>query len=208
MAGFEFSDRLEFRFYTMTGQLIDSYNIYRGIKTLELTTAIEGYVDMPPNPTSGELVSISLRNATAPYVVVDSAKAIIRNSGPSMITFMNAKNATDYYIVVNHKNSIETWSSSGKKFSGGFASFNFTDSATKAYGNNLLLKSGKYCIYSGDVNQDDFVDAADFGLIDNSAFEFASGNVLEDLNGDQFVDAFDLAIVDNNSFNFISAVIP
>lgn len=125
-----------------------------------------------------------------------------------MITFLNAKNATDYYIVVNHKNSIETWSSAGRKFSNGFASYDFTDSASKAYGSNLILKSGKYCTYSGDVNQDDFIDAGDFGLIDNSAFMFASGNVIEDLNGDLFVDAFDLAIVDNNSFNFISAVTP
>ncbi|MBX7043384.1 MAG: metallophosphoesterase [Ignavibacteria bacterium] len=208
MAGFEFPEKLELRFYTMTGQLIDTYSIYRGFKTLELTAAIEGYVDMPPNPTSGEIVSVTLRKTTAPFEIVDSVKTFLRNSGPSLMTFFNAANATDYYIVINHKNSIETWSSTGRRFSGGFAAYSFTDSSSKAYGNNLLLKSGKYCIYSGDVNQDDIVDAADFGLVDNSAFLFASGNVLEDLNGDSFVDAFDLSIVDNNSFNFVSAVTP
>jgi photosystem II stability/assembly factor-like uncharacterized protein len=208
MMGYEFPEYLEFRFFTKTGIPIDSYRIYSTPKTLSLTFQIEGYVDTPPSPTTGEIAVVYLRRTTAPYDAVDTAKSMISSNGTTNFTFSRATNNTDYYIVVQHKNTIETWSSAGVRFTNGVAQYNFTDSASKAYGNNIIFKSGKYCIYSGDVNQDGIIDATDFGLVDNSAFYFTGGQVTEDLNGDFFVDAYDLSIVDNNSFNFVSVIRP
>jgi len=110
---------------------------------------------------------------------------------------------------VVHRNSIETWSKLPVTFSHGLpASYDFTSARSSAYGNNLVLKNGKYCIYTGDVNQDGTVDAFDLSVIDNEAFTFQSGYIQTDLNGDGFADASDASLGDNNAFNFVSRVTP
>ncbi len=208
MIGNAYSNNLEFKFYTRTGVQKDVYNIYRQPKLLNLTLQIEGYINSPPGPTSGIIVNVTLRKAVPPYDIVDSIKSVHSNTGTTVFSFSNALNSTDYYIIVKHKNSLETWSSQPVRFNFGTASYNFTDSVTRAYGNNLIFVSDKYCIYSGDVNQDGTIDAEDFGMIENEAFNFGTGISGEDLNGDYIVDAFDLSVVDNNSFNFVSLIRP
>ena len=86
--------------------------------------------------------------------------------------------------------------------------YDFTTAINKAYGDNMILQNGKYCIFSGDVNQDGNVDGVDIGIVDNDAFNFISGYVSSDVNGDNSVDATDLTIADNNAFNFISKITP
>lgn len=78
-----------------------------------------------------------------------------------------------------------------------------------AYGDNQKeVEPGVFAIYSGDVNQDGFIDILDQGLVDNDLQNFASGYVLADLNGDSFVDILDQGILDNNIFNFIGVISP
>ena len=86
--------------------------------------------------------------------------------------------------------------------------YDFSDASTKAYGNNMTLKGSKYCIYSGDVNKDETVDASDISSIDNDANNSVSGYVNTDLTGDDFVDAQDLSVVDNNATLGVSTVAP
>jgi hypothetical protein len=86
--------------------------------------------------------------------------------------------------------------------------YNFTTSQSQAFGNNLILKGSKYCIYSGDVNQDGIVDIGDISLIDNNVFSVTTGYNTSDLNGDNIVDISDLEIADNNAFNFVGRIIP
>jgi len=77
-----------------------------------------------------------------------------------------------YYIAVKHHNSIETWrKSGGEQFTLGYNTiYDITTENTQAYGNNLKLKGGKYCIYSGDCVQDGFIDGSDFIVIENDAY--------------------------------------
>ncbi len=91
-------------------------------------------------------------------------------------------NDTNYYLVVKHRNGLETWSSSFHKFSASLMTCNLTDSISRAFGNNLIKKGNRYCIYSGDVNNDGTIDAQDVSLIDNSAYHLNSGYLKEDLN--------------------------
>ncbi|MBK6505797.1 MAG: hypothetical protein IPG02_09040 [Ignavibacteria bacterium] len=63
-------------------------------------------------------------------------------------------------------------------------------------------------MYSGDVDQEGTIDAADVSMIDNAALLFTSGYVKTDLTGDNFVDATDFAIADNNAANFVSVIRP
>lgn len=78
-----------------------------------------------------------------------------------------------------------------------------------AYGDNQKeVEPGVFAIYSGDINQDGFMDILDQSVLDNDLQNFASGYVLSDLNGDSFVDILDQAILDNNVFNFIGVISP
>jgi len=61
-----------------------------------------------------------------------------------------------------------------------------------------VLKGGKYCLYSGDVNQDGLIDTGDLGLIDNDYSKYLSGYFGTDLDGDGVVDSGDIGQCDNN----------
>ena len=89
--------------------------------------------------------------------------------------------------------------------------YNFTTSASQAFGNNLIQVDAspvRFGIFSGDVNQDGTVDATDLSAIDNDAAGFIAGYVVTDLSGDSFVDGTDFAIADNNAANFVSMIRP
>ncbi|MCY7360870.1 MAG: hypothetical protein LH629_02205, partial [Ignavibacteria bacterium] len=103
-------------------------------------------------------------------------------------------------LTVKHRNSLETWSNTGGAvFTGSAMNYNFTTSLIQAYGTNaMVLNGGKYCIWGGDVNQDDITDAGDINDVDNGVINGDTGYVLTDVNGDDFVDAADLSLVENN----------
>ncbi|MBK7254781.1 MAG: hypothetical protein IPI04_12980, partial [Ignavibacteria bacterium] len=82
--------------------------------------------------------------------------------------FRNASNFS-YYIDVRYRhlpifrNGISTWSKTGgfTFTQGTIMQYDFTTSSSQAYGNNLLLMGTKFTIYSGDINQDEIIDATD-----------------------------------------------
>ena len=167
------------------------------------------------NTGSGELnkndtVRVYLRNNFAPYSIIDSGKAILDSvSFTVQITFLNTYTGT-YFLQLKHRNSLETWSKAGgESYTRGVAfNYDFTTTQTQAFGSNMIFKGAKYCIYSGDVDQDGTVDLADGTLIDNDAFNFGSGYLQSDVNGDGLVDLSDAIYADNNAANFVSAVTP
>jgi hypothetical protein len=158
-----------------------------------------------------DTVTSYLRESVAPYSKIDSAISVIDSlSFTGLFTFQNAVPGT-YYIQVNHFSSIETWSRLGGDTltnNGQIYLYDFTTAASKAYGNNLKRKGTKYCLYSGDVNQDGIIDISDLSAIDNDAYVFITGYTSTDLTGDGFVDITDLAIADNNASNFIGSIMP
>ena len=66
----------------------------------------------------------------------------------------------------------------------------------------------RFALFSGDVNLDGTVDAADISNVDNDASISVSGYVNTDVTGDNFVDAADVSIADNNSMLGIMVVLP
>lgn len=203
-----YQDRIDFSFSTSTGLLVDKHSLQRQTKSFELKVAVEGLADSPPNPSSGFLVNIYLRKAVPPYEIADSGKALIGFTGTARTAFTNVNNNTDYYIVVRHLNSIETWSKTGQRFVQGYLTYDFTDSASKAYGDNQVFTGNKFCIYSGDCNQDGSIDLTDQSLVDNDIFNFVTGFSVQDLNSDGIVDLSDMVFVDNNAAAFVSAITP
>jgi hypothetical protein len=144
-------------------------------------------------------VLILIRNATAPYHLIDSSFVVLDADSLSG-SFTLAVTPGNYYIVVKHKNSLETWSKPGGEVLGlGNFTFDFTSSLSQAYGNNLVFIDGHYCIFSGNVNGDFIIDAEDMLEVDNAVFNYVGGNSIANLNGDNIVDIEDMAICDNNA---------
>lgn len=179
---------------------------------LEVKCALQGmYNPLPGILNRKDSITVYLRKTTSPFQILDSAKVPIDTV--SLVAYPGFKNATagSYYVVVKHFNSIETWSKIGGlslQTNGYPIPYDFTTSASQAYGNNMRLKGGKYCIYSGDVNQDGVIDGSDLSRIDNSAAFYQVGTRLpEDLDANGIVDADDFAIGDNNWY-FITVITP
>jgi hypothetical protein len=173
---------------------------------LNITALIGGFYNgtrMQP-----DTITVELRNNTAPYVLVDSRKVVLDSTGKGIGQFTNSVNNVPYFIVVKHRNSIETWSASPQAFNNKTMVYDFTSSQTQAYGNNLAVKNGKWCIYNGDVNQDGIVDGTDVAAVDNANSAFSTGYLATDLNGDGIIDGSDLAIIDNNNNAFIAKYLP
>jgi len=177
---------------------------------LNLGAIIEGFYETGASKLNiKDSLSVYIRSSFSPYSSIDLSKSTIDSiTFTGLFNFYNIDSGT-YYIAVTHRNSVETWSKLPQSFtSGAKINYNFTTSVDKAFGDNLILKNGKYCIYSGDTNNDGIVDASDLSSIDNDAFNFITGYVVTDLSGDNFVDASDASIADNSAANFIVKVVP
>ncbi|NVN96881.1 hypothetical protein HXX01_01400, partial [Candidatus Nomurabacteria bacterium] len=153
-------------------------------------------------------VTIEIREPVQPYTIVfSSANEFIHTDGTITLSIYPSI-IGNYYVVVKHRNSIETWSSVPVNFSGGTIMYDFTDDISKAFGNNLKLINGKYCIYGGDVNQDGLIDYDDIIPVDNESYTGTEGYLPEDINGDGQINPDDLLIIYDNSRNFISSIHP
>ena len=183
------------------GWYVDDIGIfYYSVNAFNLSSfssLIEGFY----NGTSmvQDTVSVELRNTSAPYALIDQTKILLNSNGLGTGKFYNAVNGTPYYLVVKHRNAVETWSSTPQAFTANSMSYDFTTGQNKAYGNNLKLVGTKWCIYGGDVNQDGFVETVDLNLVFNDNVIGATGYTLTDLNGDMFTEIQDLNIVFTNN---------
>jgi len=177
------------------------------ITTLNLTAQIEGFYNITTNKLIRDTVKVYIRNINSPYTIDDSTKSVLDSNGNGSFN-LNAVIGNLYYVVVKHRNSIETWTKQGVLFTSTPVNYDFTIAASQSYGNNLFLKGSKYCIFGGDISQDGLIDGDDLAIIDNDAYSSLSGYVISDLNGDNFVDGTDLVIVDNNAFKFATIVRP
>lgn len=192
--------------YMADNMIVTPLNAPPGPLSLNLTSVIEGFWD-GTNMISDD-ANVYLRNAASPFAKVDSSITFLDNTGNGVLLFSNAS-AGNYYIVVSHRNSIDTWSALPQTFTaGGVTNYDFTTAAGKAFGSNLVLKSGKYCLYSGDENKNGFIDLTDLVDVSNDGSNYVTGYVVTDVNGDGIVDLQDIVITYNNSANFIAIIAP
>jgi hypothetical protein len=153
-------------------------------------------------------VTLELHSSTAPYGLAGNAIILNLNTlGVATVEIPETVSGV-YYLIIKHRNSVETWSAVPVIIGTGQAYYDFTDFKARALGENLKLISGKYVVYSGDINQDGMIDALDMILIDNVASDFGSGYLPEDLNGDGIIDSSDLLILVSNASSFVSKIAP
>ena len=148
-------------------------------------------------------IKVELHQNSFPYSKVGNTFITTINTEGNIIISLSSSYAGNYYLVVKHRNSIETWSAIPISFNGLSISYDFTSSGSQAYGSNLKNIAGQYCIYGGDVNQDGVVDGSDMSLVENASNSILVGYYNEDSNGDGVVDGADMAMVDNNSTGIV-----
>ena len=161
-----------------------------------------------------DTIKVHLRENSSPYNEVGvKGETPDDNSFIGNYNFPAAVPGNTYYLQVEHRNSVETWSAHPVSFdflSSGLE-YDFTKNQDSAYGSNqtqVEAVPARFAMFGADVNQDDIIDAADVGVIDNDAAASLSGYVVSDVTGDNFVDAGDLVIVDNNSSVSVSVITP
>ena len=163
---------------------------------------IEGlFIPFNPYNFYPDTVKVYLARTDFPNIRVDSAKSILGGNAIVDNLFFNKALSGTYYRVVEHRNSIETWSNIGIGYARGSSSHhNFVPNG-ESYGNNMATVSispfykGQY---SGDIFHDGYIDGSDVSAAENGASLGLSGYVQEDVTGDLFVDASDLSITENN----------
>jgi hypothetical protein len=149
--------------------------------------------------TISDTLTVQLAQTTEPYLTKYTLHGVSLNTdGTITLNSVPASLTDSYYIIIKHRNHIETWSQI-VPFSGSVINYNFTDAVTKAWGNNLVHIGSYYFIYSGDSNGDQYVDGFDLALTFNLNKQGKFGYQVSDVNGDGFVDGFDLAKVFNNN---------
>jgi hypothetical protein len=179
--------------------------------TVELTMFIEGFYNAGTNMQVSDTVTVQLRNQTSPFTAVDQSKGLVAPDGTLQLIFGNVSTGS-YYLSIHHRNTIETWSASAITItSGGSVSYNFTSENSQAFGNNMKQIDAlplRFGIYSGDQNQDGFVNLTDVVNVYNNATTFINGYVASDMNGDNITDLSDIVITSNNAGAFVGKVTP
>jgi hypothetical protein len=180
---------------------------YLGGSTMNPALLYQGVV----GATGAEADSIwIILNDENTFMPVDSQQVILMVDGTTSATFTGAS-AGNYYLSIRHRNSLFTWSSLTVAMGTSPASFDFTTSASQAFSGMLAddYFEGIYSIYSGDINQDEYIDASDYPFFDaDNANGANSAYLTTDLNGDGFVDASDYPFFDGNNANGIFSIHP
>jgi len=183
--------------------------------TLNLKTFIQGFyignqtmvavADPISNPGICDTITVELAEPISPYGISHSVRSVLAVDGAGSFVFPPSVINNSYFIVVKHRNSLETWSTAPVSFNSLTINYDFTTSASKAYGGNLANMDGEFCLYSGDIYngltagvQDGIIDTLDYSLEENALLLFISGYSLFDLTGDGIVESSDYSLVGTN----------
>ncbi len=178
---------------------------YTGSSLMTSTLANQG---IGMSMSDVDSITVELHEANAPYLLVTSSKTILQTNGNANVIFDTAYSG-NYYMAIKHRNTIETWSAD-PIFISSNTSYDFTTSSNKAYGSNMVeIEPGIFALYTGDINQDGYIDGFDYPDFDTDSQNNVSGvYATTDLNGDGYVDGFDYPVFDANSQNNVTIAAP
>jgi hypothetical protein len=214
-------------FWDGTTNISGVLTVNAGNKALNLTLLLEGLASdrglgAPPagtmfeaydengikwGPGIADVVTIELRDAALGSLIYSVNDVQVSTSGSLSAVVPSIHNG-DYYIYVRHRNSITTSTANFVSFSGSTITYDFTTSASQAFGDNMKVVGGYAHVYAGDENVDGLVDSTDLNDCDNDSAAFAAGYLGTDVNGDGLVDSSDLNLIDNNNAAFVASVLP
>jgi hypothetical protein len=158
------------------------------------------------DPNITDFVTLEFRNPVD-YSLAALTNAIVQTNGNVSASLALAPGA--YYIVVKHRHSIETWSALPVNIGAVAVMYDFTQSASMAYGNNQVeVEPGIWACYAGDINGDGNIDIVDLAGYELDVANILFGYFASDLNGDGNVDLLDGPILETNLSNYIYKIVP
>ena len=169
---------------------VSPWNIYGDII---LNNTLKTYVDWI-------LVQVrdDLTNTIYSKVAILTDDGTVLNPNGSSFSFSGLSSG-EYYLVIKHRNHLGIMSAQKIQITQNKrVDYNFTDSQSKAYGENAManLGDGKYAMYAGDGDANGVVNVLDFNTIANNIlFRFYSlGDV--DMNG--LINVLDYSFINRN----------
>ena len=178
--------------------------------TLNLKVLIEGFyigggqMTGVISPIVCDTIEVSLADASSPHSILYSVKGIINTSGDGSFNFPGVLLGSSFYIVIKHRNTLETWSDVPVALSSPVNNYDFTSAVSRAYGNNLVNLDGHYAILSGDVNKDGIINFNDLSNIETNVQLFLYGYLPQDLTGDSLIESADYSLVENNLLKVVA----
>lgn len=158
------------------------------------------------NPLWCDTIRVELHSPVFPFQQLASTTALLSTNG--MATCNLPVGEGSYYIVLKHRNTVETWSSTPGALQQN-AIYDFTISAGQAYNSNQVeVEPGIWALYSGDINQDENIDLLDLGILETDISQFLFGYFPTDINGDGNIDLLDSPIVEANINAFVYSAHP
>jgi hypothetical protein len=181
---------------------------YRFNSTMTTVLYNQG-IEQNVTSTNVDSVFIELHYPYAPYALAYACTGLLQTNGYITCDFPNIVQGNSFYIVLKHRNAIETWSAAPLVLNQHTMLYDFSVASTNAYGNNVTeVESGIWAIYSGDINQDDNIDLIDLSELETDINNFEFGYFTSDINGDGNVDLLDNPVLDSNINNFIYTLRP
>ncbi len=188
-----------------TGTSVSAFIVVPAAISINLQLFIQGYylgsglMTSTLGSTNCDSITLELHQSVSPYSFFAGYKAIINTSGNGTFTFSNSFFGNSYYLVVKHRNALETWSAAPVLLNANSISYDFSLSASSAFGNNLTnFIDGKCGLWSGDVDQNGIIDNTDYLSVENKAIVFYSGYVVQDITGNNIVESSDYSLLENN----------
>ncbi len=158
--------------------------------------------------TIADTVLVELHESISPFIGVFSEYSLLDTGGIINISLPLNLIGNSYYIVLKHRNSIETWSAAPLAITNS-NSYDFTSTINKAFGDNLKDDgNGVFMIFTGDITQDGSVDFNDYPELDIDSNNGNLGYLVTDLNGDASADFNDYPRIDINSNNGVIKINP
>ena len=194
-------------YYTGSG-MMDNYG----------SVGLLNLLGISPYSQDVDTVIVSAMDSTT-FEEIDRKSGILKTDGTVNINFTSPVAVGEYYYLkINHRNTIETWSSVPVYMTGN-SFYNFTDSLTKAYGNNMIQTQDQlgFAFYSGDISdaglgmvglQDGLMDGQDYSDMENAVYNILTGYITEDITGDGVVEGLDYSIMENNVYYVIYLIRP
>jgi len=168
------------------------------------------------NPASADYVTVSLMNPLNGSLV-HTATGVLQTNGALSLSFPPSAIGNSYYLKINHRNSVETWSANPVLINA-VTTYDFSNSAGKAYENNQVeVEPNVFALYSGDIIdantntsgvQDAVIESSDYSEMENAVYNVESGYITTDLTGDGVVESADYSIMENNVYLVISVKKP
>jgi hypothetical protein len=159
------------------------------------------------DPTVCDSITVALYSTTMPSVPLAAETTLLKTDGTATVPVPIGLVGQSCYVVIKHRNSLETWSALPITLST-VNNYDFSSSVSAAFGDNQAMMDTYAAIYSGDINQDFVVDAFDYLSLDIDLVLGLSGYLNTDLTGDGSTDAFDYLVIDPNVIAGLTTVIP